>query len=431
MDFSLLHPREQIVTTMQRIYGYGMTTTSGGNLSILDDNGDVWITPAGIDKGTLRSEDIVCITPEGKVVGLHKPSSEYPFHRAIYQQRPDFRAIVHAHPPALVSFSIVGKIPNTRIIPQALAVCGEVGFAPYALPGSTELGDLIAATFTKGYGVVLLENHGVVTGGTSLSHAFQRFETLDFCARTLIEAQTLGEVTVLTDEQIQHAQRRGGKLSTFKPEKHSSYERELRMKICNVVHRAYNQRLMTSTEGTVSARVDETSFLITPFGIDRMLLDIGDIVLIRDGQRERRKRPSRATNLHMTLYAQHPYINAIITTQAPSATAYSVTGQKFDTRTIPESYLVLRDIPLIAYGAQFGKAKKLSAAISPKVPVVLLQNDAILTTGQDLPQAFDRLEVAEFSARALIDTAHIGKLKPISEEALEALNRAFFPNSGQ
>ena len=203
------------------------------------------------------------------------------------------------------------------------------------------------------------------------------------------------------------------------------------MKICNVVHRAYNQRLMTSTEGTVSARVDETSFLITPFGIDRMLLDIGDIVLIRDGQRERRKRPSRATNLHMTLYAQHPYINAIITTQAPSATAYSVTGQKFDTRTIPESYLVLRDIPLIAYGAQFGKAKKLSAAISPKVPVVLLQNDAILTTGQDLPQAFDRLEVAEFSARALIDTAHIGKLKPISEEALEALNRAFFPNSGQ
>ena len=150
MDFSLLHPREQIVTTMQRIYGYGMTTTSGGNLSILDDNGDVWITPAGIDKGTLRSEDIVCITPEGKVVGLHKPSSEYPFHRAIYQQRPDFRAIVHAHPPALVSFSIVGKIPNTRIIPQALAVCGEVGFAPYALPGSTELGEFNSCHIYEG-----------------------------------------------------------------------------------------------------------------------------------------------------------------------------------------------------------------------------------------------------------------------------------------
>jgi len=426
MKFSLLHPREQIVATMQRIYGYGMTTTSGGNLSILDDNGDIWITPAGIDKGTLRSEDIVCVTPEGTVIGLHKPSSEYPFHQAIYKQRPDFQAIVHAHPPALVSFSIVRKIPNTRIIPQALAVCGEVGYAPYAVPGSTQLGKSIAATFAQGYGVVLLENHGVVTGGSSLSHAFQRFETLDFCARTLIMAQTLGDVASLTDEQIKQSRGRGGKLSTFKPEGHSSFERELRMKICDVVHRAYKQRLMTSTEGTVSARVDEKSFLITPYGIDRMFLDIDDVVLIKDGQRERRKRPSRATNMHMTLYAQHPYINAIITTQAPSATAYSVTGQKFDTRTIPESYLVLRDIPLIEYGAQFGKAKKLAEILTPAIPVVLLQNDAILTTGSDLPQAFDRLEVAEFSARALIDTAHIGKLMPIDDKALEDLEKAFF-----
>jgi L-fuculose-phosphate aldolase len=425
MKFSLLHPREQIVETMRRIYGYGMTTTSGGNLSILDENGDIWITPAGIDKGALRSEDIVCVTLDGKVIGLHKPSSEYPSHRAIYQSRSDFRAIVHAHPSALVSFSIVRKIPNTRIIPQALAVCGEVGYAPYALPGSSELGHSIASTFAKGYGVVLLENHGVVTGGSSLSHAFQRFETLDFCARTLIDAQTLGEVKSLTDDQILQASRRGGKLKTFKPEGHSSFERELRMKICDIVHRAYKQRLMTSTEGTVSARVDEHSFLITPFGIDRMFLDIDDVVLIKDRQRERRKRPSRATNLHMTIYSEHPNINAIINTQAPSATAYSVTGVKLDTRTIPESYLVLRDIPLVDYGAQFGKGKKLSEVLSPEIPVVLLQNDAILTTGINLPQAFDRLEVAEFSARALIDTAPIGELKPIGESELEKLDKAF------
>ena len=425
MKFSLLHPRDQIVKTMQRIYGYGMTTTSGGNLSILDDNGDMWITPAGIDKGTLRPEDIICVTSQGKIVGVHKPSSEYPFHKAIYQRRPDFGAIVHAHPPALVSFSIVRKIPNTRIIPQAHAVCGEVGYAPYAVPGSAELGEYIAAKFNEGFGVVLLENHGVVAGGTSLSHAFERFETLDFCARTLIDAQILGNVISLTDEQIDLSLRRGGKLKTFKPIRHSSYERELRMKICDVVHRAYQQRLMTSTEGTVSARVDKQSFLITPYGVDRMFLDIDEVVLIQRGLRERRKRPSRAANLHKTIYEDHPDINAIITTQAPSATAYSVTGQKLDTRTIPESYLVLRDIPLIPYGLQFGKGKTLSAKLSPDVPVVLLQNDAILTTGHDLPQAFDRLEVAEFSARALIDTAHIGDLIPISDHALDDLEKAF------
>ena len=93
MKFDLLPPREQIVTIMKRIYGYSMTTTSGGNLSLLDSNGDVWITPAGIDKGALTPEDIVCVKADGTVEGTHSPSSEYPFHRAIYAMRPDFRAI--------------------------------------------------------------------------------------------------------------------------------------------------------------------------------------------------------------------------------------------------------------------------------------------------------------------------------------------------
>lgn len=52
MKFSLQHPRDQLVAIMKRIYGYGMTTTSGGNLSILDDNGDIWCTPARVDKGS-------------------------------------------------------------------------------------------------------------------------------------------------------------------------------------------------------------------------------------------------------------------------------------------------------------------------------------------------------------------------------------------
>ena len=99
---NFVHPRDQIVDIMQRIYGYGMTTTSGGNLSILDSDGNMWISPASVDKGTLRREDIVCVKPDGTVEGRHKPSSEFPFHRAIYKMRPDIKGILHAHPPALV-----------------------------------------------------------------------------------------------------------------------------------------------------------------------------------------------------------------------------------------------------------------------------------------------------------------------------------------
>ena len=65
---SFIHPRDEILQAIQRIYRYRMTTTSGGNLSIREDNGDIWITPARLDKGSLRREDIVCVRADGTVL---------------------------------------------------------------------------------------------------------------------------------------------------------------------------------------------------------------------------------------------------------------------------------------------------------------------------------------------------------------------------
>src|SRR5215831_8891269 len=197
-----VHPKEELLQAIHRIYRYRMTTTSGGNLSIRDGNGDIWITPAGIDKGTLRREDMIRVTPGGKPHGPHRPSSELPFHQEIYRTRPDIRGIVHAHPVALVAFSLVHEIPNTRLFHQALHVCGATGFAPYELPGSEALGRNVAGVFRQLFDCVLLENHGAVTGGPSLQGAFRRFETLEFTAKTIIKARQLGDIRYLTDEEI-------------------------------------------------------------------------------------------------------------------------------------------------------------------------------------------------------------------------------------
>ena len=146
-----VHPKEELLQAIHRIYRYRMTTTSGGNLSIRDDNGDIWITPAGIDKGTLQREDMVCVRFDGSTQGRHRPSSELPFHQEIYRTRPDIRGIVHAHPVALVAFSLVHQTPNTRLFPQSRHVCGEAGFAPYELPGSEALGRNVAGIFRQLY----------------------------------------------------------------------------------------------------------------------------------------------------------------------------------------------------------------------------------------------------------------------------------------
>ncbi len=425
MNYQLLHPRDQLVAIMNRIYHNGMTTLSGGNLSIKDDNGDIWITPSGIDKGKLTAGDMMCVKEDGTIIGPHKPSVELPFHRAIYELRPDFNAIVHAHAPALVSFSIVREVPDTRIIPQANRVCGPVGYAPYALPGSEKLGENIAATFAEGYNIIILENHGMAAGGANLLDAFYRLETLDFCARTLIRAQVLGEVHTLTEPVLNLFDNRVHLLPEFVPTTHSSHERELRQQIVDITRRAYDRYLMISTEGVVSARLDEDSFLITPTGADRGSLDIEDIVLVSSGVREAGKLPSRSVKLHEAIYANNPDINSVMTAQSPNVTAYAITAVPFESRTIPESFILLRDIPIIPFKMLYTAPEKVAEVVSPSSPVILVQNDCVLVAGSSILNAFDRLEVAEFSAKSLIDTAAIGSLVPIGDEGIKDLEVAF------
>ena len=69
-----------------KIYKSRLTTTTGGNVYIIDENGDIWVTPAGMDKGSLHPKDMVCIKKDGTISGRYKPSSEYPFHKAFMKQ---------------------------------------------------------------------------------------------------------------------------------------------------------------------------------------------------------------------------------------------------------------------------------------------------------------------------------------------------------
>lgn len=426
MNFELLHPADQIVMIMERIYGYGMTTTSGGNLSIKDDNGDVWITPAGVDKGSLTNKDIICVKPDGSIIGKHKPSSEFPFHLSTYRQRPDIKAVLHAHPPALVSFSIVRKLPDTRLIPNMNLICGEVGMAEYGLPGSDDLGEKIAAVFKRGINTVLLENHGVVVVGENLFKAFMAFETLDFCARLEIDARRIGKPVSLTQKHIEISKNKQHvEMKEFVPKSYSSKEREERREICELIHRSYDQKLFTSTQGTFSSRLDEHSFIITPYMIDRKYLEVSEIVRIEDGKKEAGKMPSRSVLLHKYIYEKNPHINSIIIAHPPNIMAFAVTGEAFDSRTIPESYILLRNIPKLPFGSSFMQPSMVADHFTKSCPIVLIENDCIIVTGSSLLNAFDRLEVAEYSAKALIASKILGEVVVINAEQISEIEKAF------
>jgi len=424
MNSSWLHPREELVRTMERIYRYHMTTTSGGNLSIREPHGAIWITPSRVDKGRLQPTDTVCVQADGKVDGLHPPSSEFPFHREIYRRRPDIGAIVHAHPGALVAFSICRLIPDTRVQTHAHEVCGRIAYATYACPGSEELGRNIAEAFAAGADCAMLENHGVVIGGRDLHEAFQRFETLEFVAQTLIKASSLGAVQPLTQDQL-----------TFQPAPTfdalpaavpGNREKELRTQMCDFTHRAYRQRLLISTAGAMSARLDEDNFLITPRRRDRLEIEPPGIVRVRGNRCEAGRQPSRAARLHATIYQRHPDIGAVINAQPAHASAFCMTQAELSTRTIPESYLVLRDTPRLPFARIVEEADVITGKVSlSRTPVILIENEGALIVGKDVLDAFDRLEVLEATAEALLLSRPLGPLVPMPDAALTELRRAF------
>lgn len=425
---ALEHPRDELLRFMDRIYRLRMTTTSGGNLSIREDNGDVWITPARLDKGALRRDDVVLVKADGTVVGRHRPSSELPFHQAIYAARPDIRAIVHAHPVALVAFSIVRHVPDVRVLNQSARICGPVGFAPYALPGSATLGGHIAETFAKGHHCVVLENHGVVTGGDCLQSAFDRFETLEFAAKTIIKASHLGAVRYLDQQSLAVSTRAtpANTTVTAAPRRISSREKELRREIVDFVRRSYQQRLMISTQGALSARLGEDAFLITPHRVDRNRLELADIVLVTNGEPEAGQTPSSSAASHRAIYQRQPDVAAVINAYPVNATAFSVTDSNLDTRTIPESYIFLRDVQRSPFGSRIGDGLQLADRMRLDQPIMLLDNDGVMVVGTSVLDAFDRLEVLESTAEAMINSRTLGPLVPMSESVIDELKAAFF-----
>ncbi|WDI41037.1 class II aldolase/adducin family protein [Bremerella sp. P1] len=421
----VVHPRDEIMQTMDRIYRYRMTTTSGGNLSIREDTGDIWISPARVDKGQLNRADIVCIHADGRAEGLHPPSSEFPFHKAIYLERPDIQAVVHAHPVALVAFSICREIPNTRLFYQANSVCGKVGFAPYACPGSEALGDSVAKLFAEGCDSVILENHGVVVGGRDLAQAFQRFEALEFAGKTLIKAKQLGEVRFLSDAQLDEASARSVDFDSYSPGVAVAHERELRKQLCDFIRRGCRQRLLISTEGSFSARINDDTFLITPTQQDRELLEIDDLVLVSGKQREHNKLASRAALAHQAIYDMHPHVHAIVFAHPVNATAFSVTDVPLNVRTIPESYVFLRDVKRVPYGVHYRDDGGIARYISSSYPAAILQNDGVLVTGSTVLDAFDRLEVLESTAEAVVNARAIGDVSAMTDDVINELCDAF------
>ncbi|MCF8369022.1 MAG: class II aldolase/adducin family protein [Bacteroidales bacterium] len=193
--------RKEVAAIMRRLYEMRLTTTSGGNVSLrMDDK--IFITPSQTDKGQITAKEVGILDIDGHNFMPHlKPSMESKMHLAIYQKRHDVKAIVHAHPVFATSFCISRKEIKTRLAGEAWAVIGKPIKAEYRLMGTTDLANVAAEASLKG-NVILLENHGVLTVGSTLLQAFDRLEVTEAAAKMTFITGLLGDYRELDDDQV-------------------------------------------------------------------------------------------------------------------------------------------------------------------------------------------------------------------------------------
>jgi L-fuculose-phosphate aldolase len=194
--------RKEVARFMRRLYRQGLTTSSGGNISIRIGDDIIIITPTATDKGTMRWKEVGIMTILGENLTPElKPSIELNMHLSIYKKKMDAFAIVHAHPVFASTFTAIKCSINTNLTAEACAICGEPAVIPYALMGTMELANL-AAENIQNSDILLLENHGILTTGPNLLQAFDKIEVLENAAKMTLIAEMTKKKNPLTKSRI-------------------------------------------------------------------------------------------------------------------------------------------------------------------------------------------------------------------------------------
>ncbi len=200
----------QLVDVCHRIYDRGYVTATDGNVSARLSNGNILATPTAVNKGMVSADDLVIVDPSGNLLsGLRRPSTELQMHLYIYQQRPEVRAVVHAHPPYATGFA-TARIPlNECLFPEVIVGLGAIPLAEYATPSTTEVVESIAPLVPNA-DAILLSNHGAVTYGSDLLDAYFKMEKLEHAAHITFVARLLGGEKPLTEEQLEKLRKISG-----------------------------------------------------------------------------------------------------------------------------------------------------------------------------------------------------------------------------
>lgn len=177
----------------RRLHVGGLLAASDGNLSVRLPNGLIAMTPSGVPKAKVKLGDLAHLTLDGEVIS-GRPSSERAMHLAIYRAVPEAKAVVHAHPPTAIAWSVarpdLTELPSDAL-PEVILAAGRIPIVPMAIPGTEAMGSNLLP-FLPAHRLMILARHGGLCWGEHLDEAVGGLERLEQVATILWKAEALG-----------------------------------------------------------------------------------------------------------------------------------------------------------------------------------------------------------------------------------------------
>lgn len=211
-------------------------------------------------------------------------------------------------------------------------------------------------------------------------------------------------------------------------------ELELRNAIIECGRLMYQRKLITSTDGNFSVRLQNGNILITPAGIakgrmsadDMLILNLnGDVLSAKPN-----RKPSTETDMHLEVYKNRENIHAVIHAHPVFATTITVANLEFPVDMLPEVMVTLGSVPITEYATP--SSHEDAEVIRPYLKThnaILLRQHGSLTYGKTLEEALIHLERIEHAAEIYWRAKMLGEVQriPLAAQAkLVEMREKFF-----
>lgn len=195
--------RLQIVEAGKKLTKRFFVASNDGNISARLSDNTILITPTGVNKGEVTTDQILKTDLNGNIIEGHmRVTSEIKMHLEVYKKRPDVKAIVHAHPPVATAFASTNeKIDDPVILPESIFSLGKIGYCEYGTPSTDEVPKSVSKEIPYS-DALLLSNHGALTVGDTVMQAYYRMENLEMVSKIKMYTKIIGNVKVIDNEEI-------------------------------------------------------------------------------------------------------------------------------------------------------------------------------------------------------------------------------------